>query len=65
MKKSGPAMARLVCIFLAGCLAFSYPVIALFNVPARVLGVPVLYAYLFAAWLALIVLVAVLMERRE
>jgi hypothetical protein len=65
VKKAGPAAARLVCIFLAGCLMFSFPLIALFNVSGRVAGVPVLYAYLFSAWLLLIVLVAVLMERRE
>ena len=65
MRKSGPAAARLVCIFLVGCLMFSFPLIALFIVAGRVLGVPVLYAYLFSAWLLLIVLVALAMERRE
>lgn len=65
MRKPGPAAARLVCVFLLGCLAFSFPMIALFNVPGRVLGVPVLYAYLFTAWIVLIVLVALLMERPE
>ena len=65
MKKAGPAAARLVGIFLAGCLAFSFPMIALFNVSGRVAGVPILYAYLFLAWLLLIVLVALLMERAE
>ena len=64
MKKAGPAAARLVGIFLAGCLVFSFPLIALFNVSGRVLGVPILYAYLFSAWLLLIVLVALLVERR-
>lgn len=65
MKKPGPSAARLAGVFLLGCLLFSFPLLALFNVPGRVFGIPVLYAYLFAAWLALIVLVAALMERRE
>lgn len=65
MKKSGPSGARLTCVFLAGCLLFSFPLMALFNVPGRILGIPVLYAYLFAAWAGVIVLVAALMERRE
>lgn len=65
MKKPGPSGARLVCVFLAGCLLFSFPLMALFNVPGSVFGIPVLYAYLFAAWAALIVLVAALMEREE
>lgn len=65
MKKPGPSGARLVCVFLLGCLLFSYPLLALFNVPSRVLGVPVLFAYLFSAWVLLIALVALLMERRD
>jgi hypothetical protein len=57
------ATARLVAVFLAGCLAFGYPVLALFNVPETVLGVPVLYAYLFGAWAALIAIVAAIVPR--
>lgn len=63
MKKPGPSGARLACVFLLGCLLFSFPLIALFNVPGRVLGIPVLYAYLFCGWALLIALVALLMER--
>jgi hypothetical protein len=59
----GPARARLACVFLLGCLAFNFPLIAIFNVHATFLGVPVLYAYLFAAWAVVIVLVALVMER--
>ena len=65
MKKSGPSGARLACVFLLGCLLFSFPLIALFNVSGRVFGVPVLYAYLFAAWALVIALVALLMERAD
>lgn len=54
-----------MCVFLLGCLLFSYPLMALFNVPARVFGVPVLFAYLFSGWVLLIALVASLMERRD
>lgn len=63
MVPTGPSRARLVCVFLLGCLAFNFPLIALFNVNGTFLGVPVLYAYLFAAWLALIALVGLVMER--
>jgi hypothetical protein len=42
---------------------FNFPVLALFNVPASLLGVPVLYAYIFAAWAALIGLMALVAER--
>ena len=49
--------ARVIAVFLVGCLAFGYPLLALFNVPATVLGVPVLYLYVFGAWAALILLI--------
>lgn len=53
---------RLVALFLLGCLLFSYPLLSLFNVGGTVLGIPLLYAYLFGAWAALIVLM-ILTER--
>lgn len=49
---------RLVAVFLLGCLLFAYPLLAVFNVAATVAGIPVLYLYVFAAWLLLIVLAA-------
>lgn len=46
-----------VGIFMLGCLFFSNPMLTLFNYKILVLGVPLLYLYIFAAWLFLIVLV--------
>ena len=54
---------RLVALFILGCLLFNYPLLALFNVRGSFFGVPVLYAYIFIAWAALIALVAAVMER--
>ena len=54
---------RLVAVFLLGCLLFSYPLLSLFNVGGTVAGIPVLYAYLFGVWTALIVLMIVFVER--
>ena len=65
MTKTSRKGARLVALFLLGCLLFNYPLLALFNVRATVFGIPLLYAYLFAAWALLIALAAVVMERRE
>ena len=56
---------RLAALCLLGFLLFSYPLLAVFNVPATVFGFPVLYAYFFVAWAALIVLMALVIERRE
>lgn len=50
--------ARFVALCMLGALLFNYPILALFNVDGVVFGVPVLYAYLFVAWAALIALMA-------
>jgi hypothetical protein len=65
MTKTSRRGPRLVGLFLLGCLLFNYPMLALFNVRANVFGIPLLYAYLFAAWALLIALVAVVMERGD
>jgi len=57
--------ARLAALFLAGCIAFGYPVLAAFNVRATVFGLPVLYVYVFGAWLVLIALVAAVLRGRN
>jgi len=54
---------RLVALFALGLLLFSFPLLSLFNVGGTVLGVPVLYAYLFAAWAALVALMILVVER--
>ena len=65
MPKSSRKGQRLVGLFLLGCLLFSYPVLAVFNVHATVAGIPVLYAYFFIAWGALIALMALVIERPD
>jgi uncharacterized membrane protein len=54
---------RMVAICLLGLLLFNFPLLAVFNVQATVFGVPVLYAYFFVAWGALIALTALVIER--
>ena len=53
---------RFVALCMLGMLLFNYPILALFNVPGALLGVPVLYAYVFVAWAALIALMAWIAE---
>ncbi len=55
---------RLIALFLAGLLLFNYPLLDLFNSDTRVLGIPLLYAYIFGAWGLLIGLMAWVIERR-
>ena len=63
MQAAGRKRAQLAGLFLLGCLLFNYPLLAIFNVPGTVLGVPVIYAYLFFAWALLIALVARVVRR--
>ncbi len=55
---------RLAAIFLLGWVLLDFPVLSLFDRPGEVLGMPLLYVYLFAAWLLLIVLMGVVAEGR-
>lgn len=54
---------RLVALALLGFLLFNYPILALFSSEHRVLGIPVLYAYLFASWTILIALMALALRK--
>ena len=54
---------RLVALFMLGCLLFSYPLLSLFNIGGTVAGIPILYAYLFGVWAALIALMILVVER--
>lgn len=53
---------RLAAVFLLGCLALNYPLLFLFARDVEILGVPLLYAYVFIAWGLLIVLLAWVVE---
>jgi hypothetical protein len=53
---------RFVGLCMLGMLLFNFPILALFNVPATLFGVPLLYAYVFIAWAALIALMALVAE---
>jgi hypothetical protein len=65
MYRSRLTTQRLAAAFLLGCLLFNYPLLAIFNKTVAVLGIPVLYAYIFCVWLGFIGLIAVIAERRQ
>ncbi|MBL0208061.1 MAG: hypothetical protein IPP84_08845 [Propionivibrio sp.] len=54
---------RLIATFLGGCLLFNYPVLSLFDRGADLFGIPLIYAYIFAAWAGLIAIMAWFIER--
>lgn len=56
---------RLVALCLLGCLLLSYPLLALFNRPVLVWGLPLVYLYLLGAWALLIALAAWITRRGD
>ncbi len=53
---------RLAVLFLAGCMLFGTPVLWPVAPGARILGLPLLFVYLFVAWGAFIAALAWLLE---
>jgi hypothetical protein len=65
MSNFGSKAQRLIALCMLGAVLFNYPMLALFNVPAMIFGVPVLYAYIFIAWPLLVALMAFVAESRD
>ena len=65
MSRPGLTHERLVALFLLGLVLFTPPFLGIFNTANRILGVPTLYLYLFAAWTVLIVLVTFVIESSD
>ncbi len=63
MKGSGRTGQRLAAIFLLGCVLLNYPILFLFARRGDVGGIPLLVAYVFAAWSLVIGLMALVVER--
>jgi hypothetical protein len=53
---------RLFAVCMFGVILFNYPMLALFNVAATAFGIPILYLYIFAAWILLIACMAYVVE---
>ncbi len=62
MIRSSMTSERLASLFLLGVLLFNPPLLSIFDFPDYVLGIPVLYIYLFTAWAVLVVLMALTIE---
>lgn len=55
---------RLVVLAVAGFALFNYPLLRIADVPEVVLGVPLVWLYVFVVWALLIGLVALTLRRR-
>ncbi len=65
MREPNIDQQKLVATFLLGAVLFNYPILSLFNRAAAVLGIPLVYAYIFLAWGGLIALTAWIVERKR
>ena len=55
---------RLIAVFLLGLVLINFPLLAVVEAGPRWFGLPPLFVYLFGAWAGLIVLLALIVERR-
>lgn len=62
MKRANPMRQRLAALGLLGVPLLTYPLISLPK--GEIAGIPASYLYLFGVWMLLIVLAAVVAERR-
>jgi hypothetical protein len=53
---------RLVCLCLLGFVMLNFPLLSLFDVSVLVLGIPLLYGYIFSVWALLILLVGLVVR---
>jgi hypothetical protein len=55
---------RLIAVFLLGMVLLNFPLLTVVDAGQELLGLPPLFLYLFGVWGGLIVLLALLVERR-
>lgn len=53
---------RLIALFLLGILLLTPPAMAIFNVDRLVFGIPLLFLYLFGAWILIVLLMAIVLR---
>lgn len=61
---AGRSRESLIALFALGALLINYPLVHLFGGDRLVFGIPLLYLYLFVCWAAIIVIIAIIVERR-
>ena len=61
MTRDSKINKRLVAIFLLGFTLLNYPLLSLFKPDALIIGLPLLYVYVFGVWCLLIGLTALVM----
>ncbi len=57
--------SRLVALFFLGLLLLNFPILSLWSHELLVAGIPILFAYSFLAWAALILMIALVSESKK
>lgn len=57
--------SRMVALFILGVVLFNYPVLSLFNRKLLILGIPILYLFMFSVWVLFIVLIIFITASRN
>lgn len=58
-------MERLAGLLVAGLILLNFPLLSIFSVSSFVLGIPVLYVYMFSVWAFIIGVTAIVLRRRQ
>ncbi len=56
---------RLIGLFLVGLVLFNYPILSLFNRDLTLMGIPILYVYIFTAWCVVIGLIILITNTQK
>ena len=62
MKRFDSTGQRLAALFMMGCVLLNYPILSLFARSEEIGGIPLLYAYVFGAWIFVVGLMALVIE---
>lgn len=57
--------SRLAAVGVLGLLLLNYPLLSLVDLPRTVLGIPLLWLYLYLVWVALIAVLALIVRKAE
>ena len=58
MTRPGMVAGRAAALFIAALLAFNPPILSIFTADVVILGLPLLFFYLFCGWAVVILLIA-------
>lgn len=56
---------RLIVMIIIGTIALNFPFLSLFSKVRLFLGIPVLYLYIFSAWVLFILCLALVLEKAQ